>query len=170
MIPLTALAFFGAALDTTLANHPQVFLGFKCQRRPNESEVVFCQRELARIDSVMRAMMAAGERSAERARARLPRLEALMKRVDELCLEADALRALGGGIADHPKAKLFLPPDPEREKVLADIAAAQEKVEAEQRQFALDKPKKDAEMKELLERIERVSKQLKDDIAKQPKK
>ena len=170
MIPLTALAVFVAALGGFLTDSPSMFLGFKCQRRPGESEVAYFQREMARLDSVMQAMMAKNARAIERNKVRDKRVAALIRQCEAREAEADALRALAGGIADHPKCKLFLPPDPERERFLAETKAVREKVDEEQRQFALERPKKDAETRQLLEKMRELSKQLQDDIDKKRKK
>lgn len=126
---LLAFVTFSASLwSGDLERHPEFQLEFKCQRRPGESSIAYAERELARIDGIMRRMIADGNRLAARNDQRVrdgdKALEAALAAESKRKTERDTLKALGGGIADHPKASLVPGPSPER--VAADAKRSAE--------------------------------------------
>lgn len=120
MTPSALILFLCGVFDA----HPEWFLSLRAERRPGESEVQYVQREMARLDAVMQRLFAKGAELNARVDATLQRSERTLvvaaaararRRAD-----SDALKALGGGIADHPKASLV--PGPSAERLKADAA------------------------------------------------
>jgi hypothetical protein len=149
------ILWLSGMLSGYLDAHPELLLELKCQRRPGESPVRHIERELARLDAVMQRMFAKrAKRNAQfdvimRSGADLVKtaLEAETKRK----AEAEALKALGGGIADHPKASFTFKPSPERVKADAERRAKQEKAIAELEADLMTKAAKDPAYQKILD-------------------
>lgn len=122
-------------LSGYLDHHPELLLECKGQRRPGESPVRHIERELARLDAIMKRQFAEAEKLNAKVDATLRRSEESAKHALEVQAkrkaEAEALKALGGGIADHPKASFTFVPSPERVKADAERRAKGEKAIAE---------------------------------------
>ena len=107
MLPLTAFLFAGGMISGVFDAHPELLLGAKCVRRPGETHVQYYLRELDRIDAIMQRMFAEGRKQVARGEKTVRESDESLKRAAaaraKQKVEADALRALGGGIADHPK-------------------------------------------------------------------
>jgi exonuclease VII small subunit len=145
--------------------HPEWFLSLHAERQPGESEVQYIRREMARLDAVMQRMFAKGEVLNARADATLQRTERTLQMAAaaraKRQTDSDTLKALGGGIADHPKASLLAPPSPERLAAEAKLKSAAE--------IDRDVGKLDAELVELAKKdpkYQRILDQYREDIRK----
>lgn len=126
--------FVGGVVADVCDAHPEVLLHVKSPRRPGETYVQYSQRELARLDAIMQRLFAKGAKVDARAEKTLQKCDETIQRVlvahGKQKEQADALRALGGGIADHPKFSAIDHRTPEQK------AADDARIEAREKRIA----------------------------------
>ncbi len=111
MNPLALLTVGGSlfvGVSTWIDDHPQVFLAFRCERLPGETETEYSKREMNRLDGIMQKMIAQAKKMRTRWEAEQPARDELLKKADgyqaKRTAAVDGLQALSGGIATHPES------------------------------------------------------------------
>lgn len=162
------------ALTGVMDANPGVFLPCRCERLPGESDLDYLKREMARRDALMRKVFANGDKDIARWEANARRAEETIKQATAYMVsrEADinALQALGGGVADHPKFSYTRRYSPAHEERLRALFEEQE--EAKKRL-----ERSSVEVAEVLERsrqnrakLEAILKRHKEEEAKRDKR
>lgn len=140
MTPFSALVFVGAAIGVIFDSDPVLRVALNCQPRPGESRYDYSKREMARLDAVMQAMMAESERINVGVQSTLKKLEKVLAENEVRAAEATALRALAGGVADHPKCQKIITPTPEQVQLQAKIEASQDQLKEKFARDAAEQP------------------------------
>lgn len=157
MTPFSALVLFTGAVAAPFDTHPEILLPCKYQRLPGEPHTAFVLRELDRIDAIMKKSFALNEQARERHREREERMQLVIKGAIEKDvkrkLEAEALKVLGGGMADHPKASFTAKPSAEALKFDAEMRALAAK-------DAVPQEAREADAARVLADIRRVTEEL----------
>ncbi|MFY7951112.1 MAG: hypothetical protein ACOVT5_01270 [Armatimonadaceae bacterium] len=134
MLPIPTMLMIGGLFTGPIDARPELLLPVRFERLPGESELAYFKRELARIDGLMQRCKADVARMQRNAALAEQQWETLMKaclekEVVKLATEAEALKVLVGGMADHPKAS-FTAPKPSIDELLErEKAAIRESVE-----------------------------------------
>jgi len=173
MLPFTAMFVAGGVLGV-FHTRPEMLLPFKCERRPGESQLDYQMREFHRLDAIMRQMIANNERNAARTEEQIRRGDELLKvaQAAETKRNADAvaLKAVGGGIADHPKASYTFRPSAARLEGDRVRQEALEKAQKNLERIQEELPAANAKTKRVIAALEESTRQLREQAAKNEKK
>jgi hypothetical protein len=165
-----------AGIPAWLDDHPQVFLGCKCQWLPGEKETDYIKRELDRKDGIMQKMFAVNDRKYRELLDRLRQSEQDLKDAERYTAkrkaDAESLQALGGGIASHPKSGYAVKLDAEAELFNRKLAAwdEQERKDAEARKGEMTTTEVNDLVRRSTAELRAATKRLQEEAAKKNEK